>query len=1040
MDVPIAEPARYSGALLHVLQNLTGVDHIDELRAAAEAGEHDALLALAWVAKECLAVLPMARQRCVDLWQAESFIALSSEGRYCGELAAALEDRVIAVESFVMAAKSFYRRGLLPITITVYLRTIDVALSNTPPLRRYLSLAFDNIGVVLLDLGRVDEAHDYFQRALEYEDDPLTRLKINNQVANCFEQFSEFVVAQRMHAANVAEMESHYPAEKTLLSVFRDNWARVAMSLGEYDRAITLLTDAGAGFAHAPLQDRIVNVLSRSHAYSAAGNAAAAGADFERAWELAVDLARSRIDPDHYRAGFARMLPKLVPVDGEIWRELLFAQSLTASGDWSNALPHYERVARRADEAGDLITHLRALVDAAAVMADSQDGSRTSGDLLNYVRSRSQETGLPQPMAQSALTLSAGLLSGSERNDTGLDALELTAEAMLFVELSESVTAEVPPDRIGQITTVDRGLAHARLASQASTAGASRMAIEHWRTSVDLARQYGHRLGELNRSVGLLAALDSDPGHQAEAVAVADAIRRRLEDTSDDAVAALLARRGLGSRVNAPVAAVALADLRVAAGLLETLRARQPLAAGGGRLPGSRRSDLDRSYGVYPALHRRMVGCGVPAGEAFEALQAMRARELMETGTARAGQETPYRPPTVVQAQELLAELPFRSTLVDITWTDTGLRAYLLDLSGLRVVDVAGDPDALIAAQRGDVRRRSLEMLDLVRHSPLLRRLVEEVQAALGTGCAVLLVLDDQMANLPLHAVPLGDGYWSDVASIGRIPAIGALRFTPKNRSWSGRSLVAGDSDGHLPGAAMECREVGRMLVADPLIGNSCTLAAVTGALTDTDFDIVHLAVHGRADVRHGARGSLLFAGPPGARPEWASFDVLAAASWRADLIVFSGCSTAVGGPRDGVGLYGVAQAAAQAGATTVVASLWPVNDQSAARFMTTFYRELTRQRQQQDVVDLRSVMDVARKELRTALRPAAGRDEGIVPSLPAAASPARDGRQLLFDAAELTELSAEEAPSDEDAAFLHWAPFVLIGDPALVVGEAPHG
>ncbi len=105
------------------------------------------------------------------------------------------------------------------------------------------------------------------------------------------------------------------------------------------------------------------------------------------------------------------------------------------------------------------------------------------------------------------------------------------------------------------------------------------------------------------------------------------------------------------------------------------------------------------------------------------------------------------------------------------------------------------------------------------------------------------------------------------------------------------------------------------------------------------ELDVVHLAVHGRGDAHRGGRASLLLSDGSGGT-EWVAFEELAAFHWRAELVVFSGCSTAVAGPRQGFGLVSVAHAAAERGAAAVIACLWPVGDAAARIFMTAFYKE----------------------------------------------------------------------------------------------------
>lgn len=61
------------------------------------------------------------------------------------------------------------------------------------------------------------------------------------------------------------------------------------------------------------------------------------------------------------------------------------------------------------------------------------------------------------------------------------------------------------------------------------------------------------------------------------------------------------------------------------------------------------------------------------------------------------------------------------------------------------------------------------------------------------------------------------------------------------------------------------------------------------------------------------------------------------------DLVVLSGCETAVGRSLASEGIYSLSRAFFYAGASRVVASLWAVDDRATAAFMTAFYRALLR-------------------------------------------------------------------------------------------------
>jgi CHAT domain-containing protein len=63
--------------------------------------------------------------------------------------------------------------------------------------------------------------------------------------------------------------------------------------------------------------------------------------------------------------------------------------------------------------------------------------------------------------------------------------------------------------------------------------------------------------------------------------------------------------------------------------------------------------------------------------------------------------------------------------------------------------------------------------------------------------------------------------------------------------------------------------------------------------------------------------------------------------SLAADLVTLSGCRTGRGGLRRGEGIVGLSRSFLGAGASSVVVSLWDVDDRSTPLLMETFYRRL---------------------------------------------------------------------------------------------------
>ena len=150
-----------------------------------------------------------------------------------------------------------------------------------------------------------------------------------------------------------------------------------------------------------------------------------------------------------------------------------------------------------------------------------------------------------------------------------------------------------------------------------------------------------------------------------------------------------------------------------------------------------------------------------------------------------------------------------------------------------------------------------------------------------------------------------------------------------------GPALIAGDPDRTLPAAREEARMVGRWLGATPRLGEAASLADFRGA--GPRAGTIHLATHA--------------AQPSGDEPAWIQFADGRLAPWqirqlrlRADLVVLSACETGIAPVTAGdESPEALDRAFLVAGARTVVASRWPVDDAATGALMRRFYAGLDR-------------------------------------------------------------------------------------------------
>jgi CHAT domain-containing protein/Tfp pilus assembly protein PilF len=109
-------------------------------------------------------------------------------------------------------------------------------------------------------------------------------------------------------------------------------------------------------------------------------------------------------------------------------------------------------------------------------------------------------------------------------------------------------------------------------------------------------------------------------------------------------------------------------------------------------------------------------------------------------------------------------------------------------------------------------------------------------------------------------------------------------------------------------------------------------------------FRTVHFATHGVIDAEHPALSGLVLSrvGPDGSpREGFLHLRDIYGLRLDADLVVLSGCRTALGKETHGEGMIGLTRGFLYAGARRVVASLWPVEDQATAALMRRLYTAL---------------------------------------------------------------------------------------------------
>lgn len=109
------------------------------------------------------------------------------------------------------------------------------------------------------------------------------------------------------------------------------------------------------------------------------------------------------------------------------------------------------------------------------------------------------------------------------------------------------------------------------------------------------------------------------------------------------------------------------------------------------------------------------------------------------------------------------------------------------------------------------------------------------------------------------------------------------------------------------------------------------------------NYAVIHLAVHGALDSRHPILSSLIFT-EDGDSLENSLLQAYEISNLKlnADLVVLSACETGFGAFEKGNGIASLARSFMYAGASSMVVTLWSVNDHVTAKIMKDFYSNLS--------------------------------------------------------------------------------------------------
>jgi len=425
-----------------------------------------------------------------------------------------------------------------------------------------------------------------------------------------------------------------------------------------------------------------------------------------------------------------------------------------------------------------------------------------------------------------------------------------------------------------------------------------------------------------------------DPAYAALLQSDENAVRATLASNPAEAVAfvneAIAYQSSKGDRMNLPLLFLQRAralrqrgnDAGAAAELergIQELESRRPSLPAG-----------EQRWGVFHAsseLFEEAVDLSLQHDDvamAFAYTERERARSLLDVYGA-----SPRFDPSRV---------PSQTTIVEYLALPSRLVIFTADANGVRATATACDRDAL-AKQVSDLST-ALSNNDNANArrlaAALHRELIQPIESQLGGAKSIAFVADATIATLPFAALIDEHGQHL-LERYAVVLAASAAQFiaAEQRREAAGvprTALVIGSPDAsadlgtlaHVDREANQVASVYRRAMRADTYESLLKMAPAA--------DAIHFAGHAIGDDSGLDPASIVVRGPHGERrvrvPEIAQLSLA-----HTSVVVLAGCNTARGERRGSEGVMSVAHGFLAAGAPSVVATLWPIDDQTSSEF-----------------------------------------------------------------------------------------------------------
>ena len=297
----------------------------------------------------------------------------------------------------------------------------------------------------------------------------------------------------------------------------------------------------------------------------------------------------------------------------------------------------------------------------------------------------------------------------------------------------------------------------------------------------------------------------------------------------------------------------------------------------------------------------------------------------------------------LAEVQQRLAD---DETLVEYYYDSDWLYAFVLTRDELRAVRTPlGGLEADLRSWRSAVEDPAATAPPSVAQA-LYRQLIGPIAAWLERP-KLTLIAHGALHYVPLAALHDGSRYLIDRHALRLLPSASVMKYMRDGDAARPAGVLAlgnpdlGDPTLDLRHAQDEAVDIARMVPASRALLRKQANAAALREF-GSGFRYLHFATHGEFRADRPLDSALLLA-PSNGDDGQLTVSRLYSMRLESDLVTLSACETGLGKVASGDDVVGLTRGFLYAGAATIVASLWKVDDRATAELMRRFYDNLGR-------------------------------------------------------------------------------------------------